>query len=522
MRRFRPTLLVLPTAAALLVASVVGALALPGATPSGATTDPTTLSGQGGSFLQPVMEKLISDDGGTLAPLFGAYTNTDIDAGIASFVGSGPGAFSADFAVSERPLTSAEVAKAAADGRSFAYVPFAATPVAIATLVPTADWGLSASQSITSADFCQHMPMSVTELGELFGSDSGDPLTKWGDARINCPETGGGSTADNVNVSLWANLDPSMANDALMSLLDSNPTSKAYFDAGLKGAGSLTTDDTPSELWPYSGNTIPGGDDPLIGKLLGLNSETNAPSNDAVDWALGAIAPLSNVWTGAPLGVPWNLPTAAVDNAAGDPVVPSAAAATAAEGDATLASTSSPTTDNLVTFQARTTDASAYNNYLMEESYLVVPTNGLSAAKAAGLAQFIRFVVGSEGQQDITDFGAAGATPAMVTADLKVAAELDAVSVAAPNPTAPAVEATTSTTAAASVGAGSDSETGSPTGTGTPAGSDSAGATDTTGTASGLAFTGAPDVGVLVGLGLGLFLVTSLIRRRLRRKEVPS
>ena len=34
--------------------------------------------------------------------------------------------------VSERPLTSAEAATATANGRSFAYVPFAATPVALA------------------------------------------------------------------------------------------------------------------------------------------------------------------------------------------------------------------------------------------------------------------------------------------------------------------------------------------------------------------------------------------------------
>jgi len=523
MRTLRPTLGSLAMVAAVTAASMMMVAGPLGTTPSGAVTDPTTLSGQGGSFLQPVMEKLLDDDGGTLAPLYGAYTNTDIDAGIAAFVGSAPGKFSADFAVSERPLTNAEAATAKADGRSFAYVPFAATPVAIATLVPSADWGASASQAITDADFCQHLPLSVTELGQLFGSDSADPLTKWGDSRIDCPETGGGTKADNVNVSLWANLDPSMANDALMSLLDSTSTSKAYFDAGLHGEGSLTTDDTPSELWPYSGNTIPGGDDPLLGKLLGLNSETNAPSNDATDWALGAIAPISSVWTGAPLGVPWNIPTAAVDNAALDPVPPSSAAAAAAEGHVTLASTSSPTTDNLVTFDA-SADAAAYNNLLMEESYLVVPTSGLPAAKAAALAQFIRFVVGPEGQQDIADFGAAGATPAMVAADLKVAAGLDAGSVAAANPEASAsvttttTATTTTTTTAASTAAASTGTDGS-TGTGTSTGSDPA---DATTSDTGLAFTGAPDIGVLVGSGVTLLVVMSLFRRRLRKQEVRS
>ena len=69
-------------------------------------------------------------------------------------------------------------------------------------------------------------------------------------------------------------------------------------------------------------------------------------------------------------------------------------------------------------FNASTTDAAAYNSYLMEESYLVVPTNGLSAAKAKALAQFIRYVLGPEGQQDIENFGAAPATAAMVAAGL--------------------------------------------------------------------------------------------------------
>ena len=63
--------------------------------------------------------------------------------------------------------------------------------------------------------------------------------------------------------------------------------------------------------------------------------------------------PVASVWTGDPLGVPWNLPTAAVQNAQGAYVAPSTAAAAAAEADATLASTSDPTTNNLVTFNAK-------------------------------------------------------------------------------------------------------------------------------------------------------------------------
>ena len=196
-----------------------------------------------------------------------------------------------------------------------------------------------------------------------------------------------------------------MENFALMSLLDSTPTSKAAFATGLANAQavgqSTTSDPTASEHWPY-GKTVPGGDQTTFGKLIGLDPRTNVPSTQAAIVQLGAIMPVADVWTGDPSGVRWNLPTAAVQNAAGNYVVPSAGAAKAAETGATLASTSDPTTDNLVTFNANTTDptgcaatdACPYNNWLMLESYLVVPTNGLPTDKALALAQFIRFAVG--------------------------------------------------------------------------------------------------------------------------------
>ena len=478
---------------------------------AGATTDPSTLSGQGGSFLEPVMSKLLVDDGSNLSPLYGSYTATDIDSGIGSFVGSAVGQFGADFAVTERPLTTSEAATAKQDGRSFAYVPFAATPVAIATLVPTETWQNSGSVSITAADFCQHMPLTTDLLGQIFGYDAADPLQHWNDSRITCPPGGAGG-APQTPIKLWANLDPSMANSALMSLLDSTPSSKAYFDAGLThtGYGALTTDDTPSELWPYGQNTIPGGDQPLIGKLLAINTQTNGPSQVAGNWVLGATAPISSVWTGAPLGVPWDLMTAAVQNAANAFVAPSTAAAQAAAADATLTSTSDPNTNNLVTFNASPTDTAAYNSYLMEESYLLVPTNGLAADKAKALAQLVRFVLGPQAQQDIETFGAAPATAAMVTAGLKVATVLDTESVVS---AAQAAASTTTSTTVAPAGSSTSAATGT-----TPSSTGGSGTPDS----SGLAFTGAPNLAVLVGTGCLLIVVGTLYRRRLSRRGEGS
>jgi hypothetical protein len=234
--------------------------------PAGADTDPTTLSGQGGSFVQPVVSKLIKDDGSNLSPLYGSYLQTDMNAGIAAFVGTGPGQFTADYAVTERPLTAAESKQASDDGRTYAYVPFAATPVAITTLVPTAAWGQTGSTTITSSDFCEHMPLDLTQLAQIFGFDSASPLNNWSDSRIDCPGPGGATTAVAEPINGWANLDPSMANYALMSLLDSTPASQALFQAGLNRGGSLTQDTTPSTDWPYASVTVPGGDQPLLGR----------------------------------------------------------------------------------------------------------------------------------------------------------------------------------------------------------------------------------------------------------------
>jgi len=483
---------------------------------AGADTDPTTLSGQGGSFLQPVVSKLLLDDSPNFSPILGAYTATGIDSGIASFVGSGPGQFSADYAVTERPLTATESAAAKANGRSFAYVPFASTPVAIATLVPSETWANSAVPSITSTDFCQHMPMTTPLLGEIFGADATTPLKLWGDSRVTCPP-GGTGAADNLPISLWANLDPSMANFALMALLDSTPASKSLFDAGLAGTGALTTNDTPSENWPYAQGTIPGGDQPLIGKLLNINSQTNAPSTQANTWQLGATGPISSVWTGAPLGVPWNLSTAAVQNAEGAFVPPSATAAQAAAGDAALAVTSDPTTNNLVSFIASSTDAAAYNSYLMVESYLVVPTSGLTPAKADALAQLIRFTVGAQGQKDIEQLGAAGATTAMTTADLQVASQLNASAAVAAGEassttttTAASATTTTTTTTTSTTGAAAASPT-----AGSSGGSSGGGGFGTT-SGGGLAFTGASGLGPLLIAGGSLLLIGTVVRRKLK------
>ena len=71
-------------------ASCGARLAALGSAPAGATTDPATLSGEGGTFLGPVVTKLIDDATSNLAGCCGAYVATGLDHGITDFVGSGP------------------------------------------------------------------------------------------------------------------------------------------------------------------------------------------------------------------------------------------------------------------------------------------------------------------------------------------------------------------------------------------------------------------------------------------------
>jgi hypothetical protein len=512
--------------AALIGASVmVCATALPSA-PAGAATDSSTLVGEGGSFLTPVTDVLLKADTG-LSPLNPSYDDANIDNAIGDFAGTGPGDFGNDFVVSERPLTTAEASTAKSNGRTFAYVPFAATPVAIATLAVCSQAAIAAN---SLSGFCHDLQLTVPLVAALFTanltSTASTPntnlfpaLTGWGDPRITLP--GGGLVPEDDGVYQASTLEPSAENTALLTLIDSDPTAREELDNALDTSTSdpQTTSDAPSETWPFhSDHAWVGGDAGLVGKELSINAETNAPTFVS-DWAgLGGgggpydVFPLASVWSGSPEGTPWDVPTAALQNAQGAFVAPTESAASAAEADATL----DPTT-NLVTFNANPNDAAAYNNYMMVESYLVVPTSGLPAQKAQKLAQYIRFMVGPLAQSDESTLGSAPPTPAMISADLKVATELDAEAATA---TAGSGGSSTSSSSTANSTASTGSSSSGSTGTGT-AGSESSDGSGTSGS-PGLAFTGGPDLIPVVGFGAVLLLLGAYGRRRFRRSEVKS
>ncbi len=509
-----------------LVVAVLLALFGPGAHSAGAQTDPTALVGEGGSFLSPVTNLLLNTDHG-LTPLNPEYSDSDLDSAIADFVGSAPGTFDADFVVSERPFTSSEAQTAATNGRSFAYVPFAATPVALATFAVCSPSDL-AENIVTASTFCRNIPLTPALVGEIVTSGlttasvqpntSPDPLLAWSDARLT--QASGQAIPDGGGIGLASTLSPSAENTALMALLHSDATAKELLDNALANpanSASATTD-TPSEIWPFHlAHSYVGGDEGLLGKELTIIATTDAPGYVDSWGALGGVDggahdafPVSAVWTGAPEGTPWNVPTAAIENADTSPtptfVGPTLAAATAAESGNGI--TLDPGT-NLVTFNPQPTNAAAYNSYLMVESYLVVPTSGLAAAKAIKLAQFIRYVLGPTGQSDISVLGAAPATPAEVTAGLNVASELDAEATAT---AASGSGAAGSPGSSASTGPGSST---APAGAGPDASASDTSSNDTS--APALASTGADPLPLVVG-GSSVVALAAAGRWRLRRR----
>jgi ABC-type phosphate transport system substrate-binding protein len=480
-----------------------------------ADTSAGTVIGEGGDVTTPVMLRLFHNDDAALTPDNGSYTNVGLESAIGDFIGTGPGSFATDFIVSERPLSSAEAAQAKANGRSFAYIPFAAVPVAIVTLAPNNSFD---GQTVKPNQYCQHIPLSLTLMADIYGNDQASPLLDWSDSRISCSQMGASPYPQSITI--WANEERTMENYALMNYLDSTVGSQQTFKTGLTNptCGSscvLSTDTTPSENYPADvQHQLPGGDEVLLGHLLALNQKTKAPNTQAALVTLGATLPVSSVWTGEPLGVSWNLPTAAIQNANGAYVPPTSASAQAAETDSTMTSTTDPTTNNLVTFNAAPADAAAYNNYLMMESYLVVPTSGLPSDKATALAQFIRYVLGAKGQADITSFGAAPATANMVAAGLKVA---QAVASEAANSSSNSLTGSTATTTTTSNPAGSSA--GSPSGSSGALGAGGGGGL--VGTSAALAATGADTIPLLV-IGTTMVLIGGVSRNLLRRRRLRT
>jgi len=360
-----------------------------------------------------------------------AYFNADVDQGLDDFATGAD-----DYSVTEVPLSSTQVATAAAHGRSFAYVPFAASAIAIGAVLLCSN-----DNTLKPGTICPSLRLTVPQLAKVFTS----AVDTWTDPIFAQAQNGGPISPINASTSISPihEVEPTALNLGLETLFMNNTAAKPIWEAFLKL--NKITSDTPTELWPTGTGT--NGDLAVADVLVPVNEVTNIPQENPTLWGQGAIAPLPVDW----LGAPRDIPTVAVLNAAGAYVSPTPASMAAAE----KCSTVDPAT-NLVTFGFSATDTAAYPIPAM--SYLVVPTSGLSPAKATALAAFIRFVLGSKGQADVEALGAASPTAAMIAAGEQVA-DTVAHEASTTSTTSPPTTATTSPATASGTGSTSGEAT---------------------------------------------------------------
>ncbi|MHB8681854.1 MAG: substrate-binding domain-containing protein [Acidimicrobiales bacterium] len=464
-----------------------------------ATPTPTELSGEGGSFAQPVISKLLLDEGTALQQLGltggGRFGNVNVDLARCDLAEA-----SVDFGVTEFPLTDYEVTQATSKGRTYAYVPLAAVPVAIAAVV-----FCSGDQTYKpNGTQCANLQLTVKLLAQIFGQD----VTYWNDAKLNTISGGKSgitptSNSNQINVRVLE--DPAASTFALESLFESDTTAKPAWDQFLTAYHYDPSKTGAVETWPTH-QGVHGGDQDLANLLFPVD-DSGKVVTQTQGMGQGDIAPLPADW----LAVPWgassgqlDIPTIAIENAAGSFVTPSVASATAALSHATL----DPAT-NLVTFVPSTTDMAAYP--IMAMSYLVVPTSGLSALKATALSDLISYAYSAPGQKDITDLGGVPPTTAMMQAGRAVSAKLSQ-------------EATTASGSSGSTSGGTSTSSGTTAGVGgsgaTAAAAGSSPSTDSAGGTGSpsLAFTGA-DPFLLVVAGSALAVSATLGRRWLRRRR---
>ena len=482
-------------------AATASATACPTATAPLTPPSADTLFGEGGSPAEPMTNELIEDDTVGLGSMSASYFDTNINTGQQDFAGG-----DSDFGVSELPLSSANAALAAANCRSFAYVPFAAQGVAIAAILIC---NTNAQGSDVQEAFCDNVQLTALQVEGLFTGH----IATWSDASNLgdiSPLSGGGLGPVPVapefkNVSAEVEVDPTANNEVLESYFDNDATAGPLYQGWAEGviAGGSGT---PSVLWPTE-TGVSGGDLGLANQLMPLDEVTLQPDPDPSSWESGGdVGALPVDW----LSTPRYIPALAIQNAAGSFVQPTQSAEQAAVNDASI----DPKT-NLVTFEPNGgTDASAYPMMMM--SYLVVPTTGLSAAKATPLSQFIDFVLSPEGTKDIEALGGVPVTSAMATAGQAVATTVAAEA-------GPVTTTTTTTTTPGSTGTSSTSSSNNSTSNGSSPGSSSDASFASDGSATGagddgvsLAMTGGDPLPIGI-LGLVLGVVGFGLRRRLRR-----
>lgn len=383
-------------AAVALAAGLVAAGLAANPAPPHATADDSTLAGEGGTFASPIVDQLELDataPGASTVPTYSELAG--VDAARDDFV-----AGTADFAVSEYPLTSQQAATAERNGRSFAYIPFAAQAVTLGfVLLRTQD------TTFQPGTLYPTVQLTVPTLADIFTLNG---ISQWLDPQITA-ENGGQqiSTSGETNISLIFSAESSAATSSLIQLFLDDTTARVTWDHYATLEKKLP--DTAYESW-VADNGVQGADRGLAETFHPLDTVTGLPNSNPQYMGQGDIGPIPMDWVVSP----WNIPTVSIQNAAGAYVAPTPTSMSAALADASMDPTS-----KLVAFTPTPHDPLAYS--LPAMSYLIVPTTGLDAAKATALAGLIRFALSDRGQADVAKLGGVALPASIRSAGLAVA-----------------------------------------------------------------------------------------------------
>ena len=452
------------------ILTLVALIGLPGRATADSTAPTNQLAGEGESWPEGAVRALQNDAAtasalGGLQPVYTAGRGEDPSR--QDFV-----AGYTDFAVSEAPLTSSEASTAQQNGITPAYVPYALGGVSIlaALNVDFAHGG----QLITN------LKLTIPTLAKIFTHYIG----YWDNPEILAenPDVPGLKTLGADQILTVVRRDSSSTSTALVSAFLANPTAKPIWEAYAKGLGQAP-DSTP-DTWPADTNVnttgVTSGEKGAIDAALSLDPVTEKPVPGVPLHSIAYVATSFAQQYGGPL--------AAIQNEANPPtyVLPTdtGALTSAAASGGTFDSAS-----HLYTFDyGKMTGTGAYPIPLA--SYWIVPLQGASAAKAAALSAFMKFVLSPAGQADVVSNGMVGVPATVLAAAASVLPSLDSEATTTTTESSTTTTLAAGTTTIASGGGGATTSS-------TPAG-----ATPTTG-ASGAATAHASVAAAATGSGGG-------------------
>ena len=421
----------------LLVVSSIGAW-VGGAA---ATTPAPYMSGEGESFPQQAISKLLTDaynanQLGGLTPTYLGTNATGEDGARQSFV-----AATCDFAVSGAPLTPDEISTAAANGITPAYVPYGIGAVGIAVALTVTN---QQGQTVLLAG----LRLTIPTLAKIYVGQ----IVYWNDAEIFNENPGLTYELQHIAVvppviNIVGREDSSATNSALLAAFRANPAAYSAWKSP-NGSSVIPAQGIPPDQFPPENSltATTGGSAAVAQKMMRINPNTGIPDTQPRN----SIGYLSPAWA-----TQYGIPLAAVQNAKGNFLTPTPAAVAAAVPGSTFDTTAEQYAITKAFDYSTIQDPGAYPIPL--PSYLILPKVGATAAKAQALAGFVKFALGSTGQQDVatnamvpvgTDVIAAGTAiaDAMIAAATTTTTTSSTTSTTAPT--------TTTTTAQALVAAG--------------------------------------------------------------------